>query len=108
MDQYDTEYQTILDKNFILINFDLNRREYSAGELLILNLATRQPFWIKGENLEFQIRAKVSEPFDWNSYVISKSTMLQLEIKPNEIQLKHRFVMYDDGDNFERIYIGKS
>lgn len=108
IDQYDTEDQTILDKNFVLINFDLDRREYSAGELLILNLVTRQPFWIKGENLEIQIRAKVSEPFDWNSYVIQKSTMLELEIKPNEIQLKHRFVMFDDGDNFERIYIGKS
>ena len=105
---HDTEDQTILDKNFVLINFDLERRGYEAGELLILNLVTRQPFWIKGENLEFQIRAKVSEPFDWNSYHISKSTMLELEIKPNEIQLKHRFVMFDDGDNFERIYIGKS
>ena len=105
---HDTEDQTILDENFVLINFDLDRREYSAGELLILNLVTRQPFWIKGENLEIQIRAKVSEPFDWNSYHISKSTMLELEIKPNEMQLKHRFVMFDDGDNFERIYIGKS
>ena len=79
IDQYDTEDQTILDKNFVLINFNLDRREYSAGELLILNLVTRQPFWIKGENLEIQIRAKVSEPFDWNSYVIQKSTMLELE-----------------------------
>ena len=104
---HDIEDQTILDKNFVFINFDLDRREYSAGELLILNLVTRQPFWIKGENLETKVRSEVSEPFDWNSYVISKSTMLELEIKPNEIQLKHRFVMVDDGDNFERIYIGK-
>ena len=54
---HETEDQTILDKNFVLINFDLERRGYEAGELLILNLATRQPFWIKGEYLEIQIRA---------------------------------------------------
>ena len=83
---HDIEDQTILDKNFVFINFDLDRREYSAGELLILNLVTRQPFWIKGEILETKVRSEVSEPFDWNSYVISKSTMLELEIKPNEIQ----------------------
>ena len=90
------------------MNFDLNLRQNEASELLILNLVTRQPFWIKGKNLEIQIRVKISEPFDWHSYVITRSMMLETKVKPKEIQLKHRLIMFDDAGNFERIYIGKS
>ena len=90
------------------MNIDLNLRQDEASELLILNLVTRQPFWIQGKNLEFKIRAKISDPFDWHSYVITRSMMLEMKVKPKEIQLKHRLIMFGDAGNFERIYIGKS
>ena len=89
------------------MTFDLNLRNDEPSELMVLNLATRQRLWIKGKELETKIRAKVSEPFDWHSYYITKSMMLETKVRRKEkIELKHRFEMY--GDNYHRIDLGKS
>ena len=75
------EEQTILDKNFALMTFNLNLRNHEPSELMVLNLATRQRLWIKGKELETEIRAKISEPFDWHNHDITKSMMLEAKVR---------------------------
>ena len=89
------EEQTILDKNFALMTFNLNLRNHEPSELMVLNLATRQRLWIKGKELETKIRAKVSEPFDWQRYDITRTMMLETKVRrKTRIELKHRLVMF--------------
>ena len=61
--------RTIFDKNFLFVefehpwgNFFMHPDLSENGDLLILNLASRKPFWMKKHFLEDEIKAKARDP----------------------------------------------
>ena len=103
---------TIFDKNFVYLEFEENY-DPDAGELgdvLILNLATRQKFWMDRREIRSKIRMKIpdidldGEPFiltdfEWGC---AESIIHRMKAKSNEIEMKHQSII-----DYDQIFLGK-
>ena len=99
--------ETIFDDAFVLIKF------YEVGwasfpelrELyLILNLVTRKPYWADPEEIEEKIFTMVNdsldqgeEPYHLSQGTINESEIVDIKVKPGEIELKSHIEMSHDG-----------
>ena len=104
--------ETIFDDAFVLIKFyEVGNRplpsEYELREFyLILNLVTRKPYWIDQQVAEENIFMMVNdsldqgeEPYQLCQGTISESTIVEIKVRPGEIELKSHIEMTHDGHN---------
>ena len=104
--------ETIFDEEFVLIKFyEVGWASFPA-ELrefyLILNLVTRKPYWIDQHVAEENIFTVVNdsldqgeEPYDLSQGDISQSTIVEIKVRPGEIELKSHIEITHDGHNGE-------
>ena len=84
-----------------LVLLEFNRNHFTVknhftehDDLLILNLASRKPFWLKKKPLEIEIKARVTAldaKWDFNdeNFAIKDSYFRQMNVKQNKIEIKH-------------------
>ena len=104
--------KTIFDEAFVLITiyevgnrFQPNWIEHELREFyLILNLVTRKPYWIEEVEVEEQIFAMVNdsldqgeEPYHLCQGTIELSDIVEIKVRPGEIELKSAITMSHDG-----------
>ena len=102
--------ETIFDEAFVLIKFygvgsSFQPAEYELRDFyLILNLVTRKPYWIDQDVAEEKIFTMVNdsldqgeEPYQLCQGTISESTIVEIKVKPSEIELKSHIEMTHDG-----------
>ena len=103
--------ETLFDEEFVLIkiyetglpfSFPTELREF----YLILNLVTRRPYWIDQDVAEEKIFTMVNdsldqdeEPYDLSQGDISESTIVEIKVRPDEIELKSHIEITHDGHN---------
>ena len=103
--------ETLFDEEFVLIkiyetglpfSFPTELREF----YLILNLVTRKPYWIDQDVAEEKIFTMVNdsldqgeEPYQLCQGTISESTIVEIKVRPGEIELKSHIEMTHDGHN---------
>ena len=106
--------ETIFDEEFVLIKFygvgnTFQPDEYELRDFyLILNLVTRRPYWIDQDVAEEKIFTVVNdsldqgeEPYDLSQGDISQSTIVEIKVRPGEIELKSHIEITHDGHNGE-------
>ena len=103
--------ETLFDEEFVLIKIYETGLPFSfLTELrefyLILNLVTRKPYWIDEEVAEENIFTMVNdsldqgeEPYQLCQGTISESTIVEIKVRPGEIELKSHIEMTHDGHN---------
>ena len=99
--------ETIFDEAFVLIQFYEVGYNYELREFyLILNLVTRKPYWIDQHVAEENIFTVVNdsldqgeEPYDLSQGDISQSTIVEIKVRPGEIELKSHIEITHDGHN---------
>ena len=97
------EKRTFFSKNFVILDFCKHERYVDfddPGKLLILNLVTRQQFWIEKQTIENQIKAKapdVSEKgvplileYGNENYMINESYVYHMETNETTILIGYR------------------
>ena len=103
--------ETLFDEEFVLIkiyetglpfSFPTELREF----YLILNLVTRKPYWADSVEIEEKIFTMVNdsldqgvEPYHLSQGTINESEIVEIKVKPSEIQLKSHIEMSHDGHN---------
>ena len=95
------EKRTFFSKNFVILDFCKHEKYVDfddPGKLLILNLVTRQQFWIEKQTIENQIKAKAPD-------VSEKGVPLILEYG-NENHMINESYVYHMETNETRILIG--
>ena len=111
--------ETIFDEEFVLIKFyEVGWASFPA-ELrefyLILNLVTRKPYWIEEEEVEEKIFTVVNdsldqgeEPYHLCRGTIELSDIVEIKVRPGEIELKSTIQMSHDGHDGDddTLYIG--
>ena len=110
--------ETIFDEAFVLIKFyevispseprywrwrttePLELREF----YLILNLVTRKPYWIDQAEVEEKIFTMVNESLDQDEEpyhlcrgTLEQSDIVEIKVRPGEIELKSAITMSHDG-----------
>ena len=101
--------ETLFDEEFVLIkiyetglpfSFPTELREF----YLILNLVTRKPYWADPVEIEEKIFTMVNdsldqgeEPYHLSQGTINESEMVDIKVKPGEIELKSHIEMSHDG-----------
>ena len=102
---------TIFDKNFVYLEFeDYYPDAGGLGDVLILNLATRQKIWMDRREIRSKIRRKIPEfdlegepfiltDFEWDC---AESIIHRMKVKSNEIEMKHQCII-----DYDRIFLGK-
>ena len=102
--------ETIFDEAFVLIKFyEVGWASFPAGLrefYLILNLVTRKPYWADPEEIEEKIFTMVNdsldqgeEPYHLSQGTINESEIVEIKVKPSQIQLKSHIEMSHDGHN---------
>ena len=106
--------KTIFDEAFVLITiyevgnrFQPNWIEHELREFyLILNLVTRKPYWADPQEIEEKIFTMVNdsldqgeEPYHLSQDTINQSEIVEIKVRPGEIQLKSHIEMGHDGHN---------
>ena len=98
--------EEIYDKNFVLLRIyeQLYHTSSIPDVYLILNLASRKPYWIKQEAIEEKIFTTVNnnlgydeEPYHLGSNMISESEIVEMKVRPDEIKLMSFIHMQHDG-----------
>ena len=101
--------ETLFDEAFVIMKIYEVGRPYSfPTELrefyLILNLVTRKPYWIEEVEVEEQIFAMVNdsldqgeEPYHLCQGTIELSDIVEIKVRPGEIELKSAITMSHDG-----------
>ena len=82
-------------------------------DLLILNLASRKPFWLKKKPLEMEIKARATaldvdgEPYDFDDdrFGMIYSVFRRMTVKQNEIEIDHHMDM-DFRFGYDTVLIG--
>ena len=107
--------ETIFDEAFVLMRLyevvspaEPRYWRHETTELrefyLILNLVTRNPYWIVPEEVEEQIFTTVNdsldqgeEPYHLCHGTIEQSDIVEIKVRPGEIELKSAISMSHDG-----------
>ena len=117
--------RTIFVNNFVLFEFWTLRSPQDRvenGDILILNLASRKPFWMKKILIENEIKSRViavdangPRPiFDYGRFSMIESVIRRMKLRRNQrIELVHHMDLMDDTRTgahwpfrYERVYIG--
>ena len=118
--------ETIFDEAFVLMRFyevvspaEPRYWQWRTTELrefyLILNLVTRKPYWIEEEEVEEKIFTVVNdsldqgeEPYHLCRGTIELSDIVEIKVRPGEIELKSTIQMSHDGHDGDddTLYIG--
>ena len=100
-----------------LVLLEFNRNHFTVknhftedDDLLILNLASRKPFWLKKKPLEIEIKARVTAldaKWDFNdeNFAIKDSYFRQMNVKQNKIEIQHHMNL-DEWSPYSDILIG--
>ena len=114
--------RTIFANNFVLFEFETIWTDSDSvdepGDLLILNLASRKPFWMQNRTLADEIQSRVTvfndddEPYDFENdydFRMIDSVMRRMKVESNVIEIIH----YGDVDirsrwdyDYDRIIVG--
>ena len=94
--------RTIFANNFVLFEFETIWTDSDSvdepGDLLILNLASRKPFWMQKRLLENEIQSRVTaldphgQPYDFENeyeFWMIDSVMRRMKVGKNKIKIKH-------------------
>ena len=101
--------ETLFDEEFVLIKIYETGLPYSfPTELrefyLILNLVTREPYWVDPVEIEEKIFTMVNdsldqgvEPYHLSQGTINESEIVEFKVRSGEIELKNHIEMSHDG-----------
>ena len=96
-------------ENFVILDFCKHEKYVDfddPGKLLILNLVTRQQFWIEKRTIENQIKANAPEEgaplildYGNENHLISESHVLYMETSEKRILIEYRIFVgeWEDG-----------
>ena len=90
------------DKNFVAIEIETEVNVF----LLILNLASRNRYWIEVNSLEEKILAKITdldgELFDLKANMIGEPEIHQMKVRPNQIEMKYHIrQVYESSESYD-------
>ena len=87
--------QIIFDKNFLLLEGRFHTSP-DAEDILVLNLITRRPFWMRGRTLVTQMKEKAAGQVDFGGLGVNHSEATHMYVESDGLLIGYKIQMENE------------